>query len=214
MRRAAAVTGVLVLGLLVVVLSRAEPRLAGSNARVQTSGVSLTIDPGERRCQRQPVPADTAAVRLFASPVWRTAGPIEVVVDDPGRRRARGRVAMLTREEPVAVELEGRLDAELPRGRVCIGNLGLNPVEFAGNLTPPTNSPTNPEDTVFPDDVRTDFLRPGEESWWQLAGTIAGRFALMKASFFGSWTIWALLAVTALVCLAALRLLARELGLR
>jgi len=212
LRIAVAVGAALVLGLLAIVLLQSQPRLSGSNAKVRTSGVALVIEPGGRRCHRQDVPADTRAVRLFASPVWVGAGPLTVAISDRGRRLAQGRAASILEESVLRLPLDRALERDLWPARVCISNDGATPAAFAGDRTPVFESPTNPGSELLDDDVRVDLLRPGRESWVDLASSIDNRFALGKASFFGPWTIWAVLVLVVLTWIAALRFLWRQAG--
>lgn len=212
MRAGAAIAGALVVALLVIVLSSSDRRRAGTNAFVAESGVQLRLMAGERHCQRQDLPADAASVRLFADPFVLSGGPLKVTITDGGRPVSRARTASAP-EGPVDFPLAPAPKAEVPGARVCIANQGVTPIELDGNQTPPGGSSL---EVLFrgqelpPDDVRVDFLRRGSESWWRFAPAIAERFSLRKASFFGSWTMWAVFMLVALTWVAGLLLLRRE----
>jgi len=211
----AATAAALVVALLVIVLSSSERRLADTNARVVDSGVQLRLLVGKRRCQRQDVPADAAAVRVFAHPFVFRSGPLEVTVAKNGRSLTRGRAPAPSPDGPVVVGLEPALGAEVLDARVCIANRGSTPVELDGNVTPPGGSSLARlfvGQPLAPDDVRVDVLRSGSEPWWSLAPVLAQRLALRKASFFGAWTMWAVFALVGLTWVAGLLLLRRELG--
>ena len=213
MRAGAAIAATLVVALLVIVLSSSERRLADTNARVSESGVQLRLLVGKRRCQRQDVPADAAAVRLFADPFVFTGGPLEVTVEKDGRAVTRGRVPSTSGEGPVEFTLEPAIEDEAPGARVCIANRGVTPIELDGNQTPPGGSSLNvlfAGQQLLPDDIRIDFLRRGSESWWSVAPAVADRFGLRKASFFGAWTMWAVFVLVGLTWVAGLLLLRRE----
>ncbi len=216
MRAGAAIAAALVVAVLVIVLSSSDARRAGTNAFVRESGVALRLLPGERRCQRQDVPADAAALRLFADPFVFKGGPLQITVTDGGRPVSRGRTTSVG-EGPVELALAPAPGAEVLSARVCIANRGVTPIELDGNQTPPGGTSL---DVVFrgqqlaPDDVRVDFLRRGSESWWSFAPAIADRFGLRKASFFGSWTMWAVFVLVALTWVAGLLLLRREARVR
>ncbi len=212
MRAGAAIAATLVVALLVVVLSASDRRRAGTNAFVRESGVALRLLPGERRCQRQDVPADAAAVRLFADPFVFKGGPLEVTVAKGGRPLSRGRLASAS-EGPTELRLEPATEAESLGARVCTANRGVTPIELDGNQTPPGGSSLSVlfvGQELAPDDVRVDFLRSGSESWWSFAPAVADRFGLRKASFFGAWTMWAVFALVGLTWVAGLVLLRRE----
>lgn len=204
----------LVLVLLVVVLSPAETRLAGSNAQVRVSGAALSVYPGQRRCQLQDLPEAAGAVRVFARPLWETeTGPIDLIFLEGKRELGRARILSVSSSDAAA---EGKLDRpiveEVVEGRVCVFNRAPTPVEFAGDRTPVLGGPANLAAQTFDDDVRVDLLRPEAEAWWELAPTVAARFSLSKASFFGSWTFWATLALVGIVWALTLRFLGRALG--
>jgi len=206
LRVAVAVGAALVLGLLAIVLLQSEQRLSGSNTKVKASGVALTIQPGGRRCHRQDVPANTRAARLYASPAWVGAGPFTVAILSRGRRLAQGRAGPILEEAVLRLPLDRDLGRDLSPARVCVVNDGATPATFAGDSTPLSN----PGGGRLDDDVRVDLLRPGRESWLDLASTIDDRFGFGKASFFGAWTVWAVLGLVMLTWIATLRLLFRQ----
>jgi len=198
--------------LLVIVLSSSDRRRAGTNAFVSESGVQLWLGVGERRCQSQDVPAVASAVRLFADPFVFTGGPLEVTVTRGGRPLSRG-LAPVSAGGPVELSLEPAPAAEVPGARVCVVNRGSTPIELDGNRTPPSTSFLSElvvGERLPPDDVRVDFLRPGTESWWRFAPAVADRFGLRKASFFGTWTMWAVFGLVGLTWVAGLLLLRRQ----
>lgn len=201
-----------VLGLLVVVLSGSRQRDAGTNAQVQASGVALRLARGERRCQRQDVPAGTASLRFFAKPFLSSGGPLDVTLFERGRPLTKGVLYLVRGDKPAVVRLDRPLTREVPGLRLCIKNSGLTSIDLAGDRTPVSTFITPPVGVQqTPDDVRVDFVRRGSESWWALAPVIAKRFFLEKASFFGPWTMWAVFVLVGLNCIAALFVLAREL---
>jgi len=214
LRAGAAIAATLVVALLVIVLSSSDRRLADTNARVLESGVQLRLLPGERRCQRQDVPADAGTVALFAYPFVFKGGPLEVTVIEDGRALTQGRTPTPLPAGPMVFDLEPALEAEVPDARVCIANRGVTPIELDGNQTPPGGSSLSRlfvGQQLPPDDVRVDLFRRGSESWWSVAPAIANRFGLRKASFFGAWTMWAVFVLVGLTWVAGVRLLLREL---
>ncbi len=209
MRAGAAIAATLVVALLVIVLSSNDRRLADTNARVNVSGVALRLPAGERRCQTQDVPPGAGMVRLFVDPF---AGPLEVTIFKDGRPVSSGRAASASVEGPVEISLEP-LEDEIADARVCMANRGAAPIALAGNQTPVGGSSVSPlfiGEKLPPEDVRADFLRRESESWWSFAPAVADRFGLRKASFFGAWTMWAVLLVAGLTWVAGLLLLRRE----
>jgi len=199
-----------VLGLLVVVLSDSDQRVADTNTRIKASGASLRFAAGRRRCQRQDAPAGADSVRFYAQPFVSTGGPLDVALFERRRRLAQGVVLLARADVPAVAKLDRPLRHEVAGLRVCITNSGPAPIDLRGDRTPPTDTFINTGGLKPPDDVRVDFLRRGDESWWALAPAIARRFFLEKASFFGPWTMWAVFALIALSCAAALLTLSRE----
>lgn len=192
------------------VLSESERRLAGTNARVQVSGAAIGLGPGARRCQAYDLPARAHSVRLFhGSP---GAGPLAITVSKGGARVTEARTGSLAAEGLVEIRLRPSLDEEVGGVRLCLANRGLAPISLAGDRTPLLGGQANPDAQRLDDEIRVDFLRPGRESWWDLAPAVATRFGVGKASFFGSWTMWAVFLLTGLTSLAAVGVLWR--GLR
>lgn len=202
----------LVLVLLVGQLLGDERRLASTNSQVVVSGVALTVNPGKPLCQDQYVPGDAAGVRLYAAPKWvRTGGPVEVTIARDGRGVGRAVAPAFADGGPVDMELVRGLEREVRLARVCIVNRGPTPLQVAGNRTPVLYSPSNPLGQLLGDVARIDFLRPGSESWIDLAPRVATRFGLGKASVFGSWTLWAVLGALGALWAFTLRFLWRGL---
>jgi 4-amino-4-deoxy-L-arabinose transferase-like glycosyltransferase len=192
----------------VVVMSRSEPRLAGSNTEVAVSGIDLALPAHGRLCQGgELVPADGAAVRVYISATSRVEPAFTIAFAAPGQPTRTAvfdphagngpRIAPLT---PPGPELDG--------ASACLTNRSSTTIRFAGDRTP-----ANPDLKVIPgrgaDGVRIDYLRRGRESGWQLAGVVARRFALLKASFFGAWTLWAVAAVLGAIWAAAIVIVLR-----
>ena len=201
----------------VVTLSQRAPRLAGSNAAVERSGVSLGVPGrGGMRCQDgEAVPGGTGRLRLFPGTFDRLAGPLEVTIATGGRPGvpprvvARGRVTGPfgpgTQFVPVRPRIEHRIDF----ARLCIVNQGPSAVTLSGNRTPVLGSGANAFKARLDDDVRVDYMYPRDRAWWGLAGTLAERFGLVKASFFGAWTMWAMFGVLAALWAGVIVLLLR-----
>jgi hypothetical protein len=209
----------IVLGGAAVTLSQRAARLTGSNAVVERSGVSLAV-PGRRgtRCQdNEHVPADTGRLRLFLNTIDRAAGPLEVTLATGGRPGVPPRVvARATLPYPFRtgsheLAVTPRFATGLDGARVCFVNRGRSAIALSGNRTAVLGSGANPYRQHLADDPRVDYLYPEPRSWWAIAGTIAKRFGLVKTSFFGTWTMWAVFAALALLWIAVVALLLRVL---
>jgi hypothetical protein len=199
----------------VVALSLRAPRLSATNSHVEASLVDVPVLGGARRCQRDEfVPAATGAMRLFVNTKGRPAGPVEIVVIGTGRPgsapaiASRASIAFPVREGSISPVLRPTVRRDLRGASLCVINRGRSPVYFAGNKSP-LGIGANPGQQVHDDDVRVDYLYPGKRSWWSMAGPVAERFGLAKASFFGSWTLWAVLGVVAALWVGTVVLLVK-----
>lgn len=213
--RRAVIVGVLVVAAFVVVIgAQPRPSLTATNSRVLASRFEVPLPAGVRRCQMgEYVPADARTLRVFAraqrSPSARLLVELE---DDEGRAFTRSRVTALAAGDPLEVALPSHPRVLL--GRLCLQNLGPGPVLFAGNRTP-----FSPDATLGPnlpgqrqgEEVRADYFRADEQSWFAQSPAMARRFPLFKASFVGSWTMWVALGLIAAIWLAAIRLVLRHL---
>jgi hypothetical protein len=200
----------LVVGALVVVLSKSEQRLAGTNAQVRVSGNDVVIPGRKRNCQPDGLPEDTTAVRVFAGVPKGSAGPMDLVIKKGGRTVASGRFDDVQDGLPATTELSPPAGHEVTPVEVCVINRGKVTIRLAGDRTPVRFSGSNPFGILYNDEPRVDYLRAGEESWWSIAGLVADRFGRAKTSFFGSWTMWLVLALVGATWAAALVLLLRR----
>jgi hypothetical protein len=198
----------LVVGSFVIVLSKSEQRLAASNSQVSLSGNDVRLPGHKRACQPESVPAQTAALRVF---VGGSGGPLDVDIRQGKRIVAQGSFGAVLDGLPATARLSPPLRTEIVAAEVCFRNRGRKTVRFAGDRTPIRFSAANPYGLLLDDEPRIDSLRPGEESGWELAGTVAERFGRAKASFFGSWTIWAVLGLVGATWAVACGLMLRRL---
>jgi hypothetical protein len=201
---------VLVVGTLVVVLSESKQRLADSNAQVRISGNDVALRGGDRNCQPDEIPRGAAQIRVFTGVRRGTGGPLDVVIKQGDRRIARGTFAQVEDGLPATADLTPSTSEDVTHGEVCLVNRGEAPIRLAGDRTPFPYSGANPYGILQDDEPRVDFLRAGNESWWSIAGVVAERFGLVKTSFFGAWTMWAVFAIIAATWIAALVLLLRR----
>jgi hypothetical protein len=207
----------LVAAAVVATLSQSAPRLTGSNSEVEHGGVAIGIPGhGGTRCQdNELVPKGTGRVRLFLSTFERRGGPLDITIATGGREGvpprvvARGTLAAPFGGGSHLVDVAPRFSRDLEGARVCLANRGASAITFSGNRTPVLGSGANPFQLRLDDEVRVDYLYPHSRSWWSLAGPVAGRFGLAKTSFFGSWTMWAMFAVLALLWAGVVVLLLR-----
>jgi hypothetical protein len=210
-RLAIAVGLILVAAAVAAKLSESTQRLSGSNTQVAISGNAVPVAPGGSSCQPEGIPEDTAELRVFPGAPAGVAGPLDATIADRGRTLARAAFGRVRDGIPATAALSRAIEAERPSARVCFHNRGRTELRLAGDRTPVLGSGANPYGTIFPDEPRVDFLRAGEESWWDLAGTVAERFGTAKTSFTGPWTLWAVLLLLAATWVATVVLLLRKL---
>jgi hypothetical protein len=165
-------------------------------------------------CQAESIPAETVSLRVYAGvPAGRT-GPLDVTIREGGRIVSRATFGVVRDGRPATAELSPPVPQEIVPAEVCFRNRGRATVRLAGNRTALKFGGANPYGLEFGDQPRIDYLRPGEESGWALAGTVADRFGRVKASFFGSWTMWAVFGLVGLSWAAAVVLMLRRLPAR
>ncbi|HVE68580.1 MAG TPA: hypothetical protein VNB64_08370 [Solirubrobacteraceae bacterium] len=209
MRQAAAIAAALALlaGALAAVLSARDPRLAATNSRVVFSAVALRVKPGTQRCSVSSyIPKGASSVVVFAGTDGRPGPPLRVEVFWGRARVSSGAVRGGYRSGPLRIALRP-LRRDAFAAWVCMRNLGGSRVRFAGNATP--QSPYASQGTGG-DVIRYDFYRSGPETWWAVAPAVAERFARVKPSWVGEWTLWVVLGAALLVGAGASVLVRRE----
>jgi hypothetical protein len=187
-----------------------KPRRIGSNNRGTAAAAQLAPH-GGRLCQaKEPAPPKTGTLGLFADGIGRKGGQLEVsVLDRVGGQLARGKVA---REGVDTGSLVVRLDKALPGGEItlCIVNRGPVEVRVYGD---PASEADAARVTGMPQyqqaRLRVDWLTADDHSAFGWSSTVARRFPLVKASFFGTWTMWAALGLLLLSCAFAVWTVAR-----
>jgi hypothetical protein len=200
---------VVVIGVLVVVLSKSEQRLASSNAQVTISGVDLPIRPGKTACQLESVAAETTALRVFVGTKGELTGPLDVSIRSGGREIAKGSFGFVAGNRPFVAKLSRPIVQETLPARVCLRNRGDFEIRLAGDRTA-IQGGANPYGVILDDEPRVDYLRSGSESWWSIAGVVAERFGRSKTSFFGPWTMWAVFGLVVGTWVVGIALLLRR----
>ena len=214
---AAAATAVLAVAL-VLVLSQSSHHRTGSNGAPPVTQVALPA--GGELCQGgEFVPPETGRITLHPADAGGVVGPLTVTATtSDGELLGRGRVAPRDygSEASVATEFEpvetGTLEAV-----VCIRNEGGVDGALRGDSHPAqagaallTGGP-NPGPSPYVR-MRFDYEFPEASSWWSFAPEIAERFGLVKATFFGSWTLWVTVAALLALALATIWYAARALA--
>jgi hypothetical protein len=195
----------LVLAAVAVALSESKERLAGTND-LRAAEFVATLPAGARACQAgEFVPGDGARLRLLVGTYERPVPPLEVEIRSPAGSRLRGKLPGGAREGYVEVPLE-RTTTPVSGATVCVRNGGDHRIVIAGFRTS-RRVVAVVGGRRARGNMRFEYMRPGRESWWALAPTVAHRFGLGKAGFMGDWTLAAAAVLLLLAWIAAIRLL-------
>jgi hypothetical protein len=181
---------------LAVTLAGSDERQAGANSIREVFPVAELPDGGVHCQGGETIPKDAGTVRVLIGTFGRPAPEITVIVrGGDGTPVTRGRRPAGGREGHVDIPLR-RVERTAAGAQVCIEVDGVPRAVLYGEGA----------------SARLDWLRPGSESWYALIPTVAHRFALGKASLFGSLWLLVVAAVVLAACALAVRLLLRELG--
>lgn len=196
---------------LVHYLSVEKPRRTGTNSIIPS--VDVVLPPGARVCQPEvTVPAGSGRVGFAVNTNGQPSAPIEVEVTRGSERIARtaGRDGSALGIGRVPVRPVVR--REVRGATVCARNRAAGPVTIYGDRVGPGANPAVGEGTqqVQAAVIRVDWFEPEDRSWWTQAGTVADRFWLAKATFFGPWTMWLVLALLVALGVAAVGGAVRE----
>jgi hypothetical protein len=208
---------------LAILLALAAVLTQSSHHRTDTNGferaIGAKLPPRAITCQpNEQIPAGTGRVGFYADSLGAHDGPLEVTVSTAsGATLARAPVSARV-FDPGA-----RTTAAIPAMRhavegahVCITNTGRGSPAVYGSPAPsPDGAATAP--TGVPQTARwlrlhLDYQQPEESSWWSFAPTVARRFGLVKATFFGTWTLWATVVALLALCLGSVWYTARALS--
>jgi hypothetical protein len=201
----------LVAGALALDMSGRAPRSAGSD-HVGPLVFSAAVPGGGVLCQPvQGLPGDAARAQLLIGTYGHPVPSLQVrFLDAAGADVAMGQLPSGAHEGPVWIPLRRR-----PRSpsatNVCLRVGGATTVVLGGEGGPITSNSELVNGHRQPGRISLIYIRRGDESWWQLLPTLARRFGLGKASFFGEWTLPLLALLLLCVWVATARLLTREL---
>lgn len=187
-----------------LVLSGSRPTLAGTNG-VAPERVLTSVSGGTAVCQ--PVgtlPGGTSAMRLSLT---ASAGPsVTVKALSGGQLITHGeRDAGWGEANTVTVPVR-RVPSTIAGASVCV-TLGPSSEQILINgALVPTSANARTVTRRF----RVEYLSAGHRSWWSLASSVAHRMGLGHAAS-GTWIVFLLIALMAVVAALASRLLLREL---
>jgi hypothetical protein len=189
-------------------LSR-DRRLSGTNDVKPALAVATLAQGGPRVCQPgQLVPAGTAAVAVLATPAGgRPVGPLVAELRGATGVVATGRSAGGHRGGWLAAPLDRPVRAPL-EASVCVRQVGGAPALVSGVPTVPATA-ARAARRRLPGALSLRYLRPGRESWVELAPVVAARAEIATASPLGPATPWAFGALVALLWAGSLFLVIR-----
>jgi hypothetical protein len=161
----------------------------------------------------------TARVRFFPGPTRRPVGPFTVaLVPIDGGPPHTGRVPARPYRQSEAAVASVPAFANAVGGSVCITDAGPKDAAVIGDyaigpfdaalLQPVAKPPPPPPWTR----MHFDYEQRHAKTWWTFAPTIARRYHLVKATFFGAWTFWATLVALLALALGAVWWAARAIA--
>lgn len=197
-------------GGLVAAVSESKPRLAGTN-NVFDRVSDVTLRGGQELCQvRELVPGDTGAIRMHV------AGPgsdvLAVRLRDGEQVIARGALAPGWDDGDVDVAVSPTVARTRADVSVCVANRGRGSVRFYGYGADETErSRVVLAGRPLRERIRLSYVRPGQESGWALAGTVAHRMGLGRGDWLEVWPFYAWLAALSGMVIAAVAVARRGL---
>ena len=192
--------------LAVLALSQ-DHRLAGTNDVPPVLPIA-TLEARRAVCQAvDGVPAGTGGIAVLVAPAQ---GPPATLLAELRRGRrgvATGRGSVAAAGGWTAVALGRRV--EPLSGEVCLRATRGAPVTVSGVASVPAAAARRAR-RALPGAVSVRFLRPGRESWLELAPTVAERAHVAKGSPLGPATLWGVAGLNLVLWAGSVRLLARR----
>jgi len=209
-----AVRVVLLLGLLAlvlvaaVVLAQGAPRRAGTNLAANT-GFVIPLAAGEQLCQpSELVPGDTSGLRLSAHSGAPSGPRLRVTMSVAERPLAAGALSAGWKSGPITIPLS-RVAETAQDVMVCLVDRGPGPVSFGGSV-PDANFYVVLGGKPLNGRMRTEYMRPGRESWFSLTPTLVHRFSIAKGDLIRHWAAPAALVLMLLAIALAVGTIVRE----
>jgi hypothetical protein len=201
----------LVAGALVLDMSGAAPRTAGSN-HASTVVFAATVPGGGQLCETAPrLPPDAAKAQILIGTYGHPVPDLRLrFLDASGTEVATGHLPAGAAEGPVTIPLT-RAKLAASATDVCLRVAGRSDVVLGGEGGPIGRDSELVNGKPQGGRIGMVYLRPGKESWWQLLSVLDHRFGLGKASFFGDWTLVVIALMMLGLWAVTVRLLVREL---
>jgi hypothetical protein len=206
-----AAKGVVVAGLLAflvaasVILSHSSERLSGTN--LTPNGAYIEgLSSGQEACQGEELlPADTAALRMAIGTYGKPGPALTVAFTGPGGKLlTTGALKQGWHEGVVRIPVRN-VSGTTAETRFCLRNSGEGPIALSGDSPDPGFQLQVAGKTIENQRLRIDYMRPGSESWIELAPTIVHRFGVAKAGWVRRWAWLAAVALMLVAVALALR---------
>jgi hypothetical protein len=192
-----------------VILSHSSERLSGTNL-VPNGAYIEGLSSGQEACQGQELlPADTAALRMTIGTYGKPGPALTVAFTGPGGKLlTRGGLQQGWHEGAVRIPIR-HVSLATGQTRFCLRNGGKGPIVLAGDSPDPGFQLQVAGRTIEDQRLRIDYMRPGSESWVELAPTIVHRFGVAKAGWVRTWAWLAAVALMLVAVVLALRTVLR-----
>jgi hypothetical protein len=185
---------VVLAGSIGLVLSRTAPRRTGTNGVwISEDVAALAVPARANACQGgELLPAGTGTLRI---PVMRSASSTATVsLWRGGRLLDRVAAHVDTRAQLLRASIP-RTSRDLGHVRVCVA-FPAGGVLFQG-ATVPDAQHVRIGDGAANSSMAIDYLKPGRQSWWDDAPTVAARIGLGRGDWGGGWSVGLLGALVA-----------------
>ncbi len=202
----------LVVGALVLDMSGRGPRTAGSD-HVGMPVFAASVPADGTVCQpASPVPGDAARVQLLIGTYGHPVPALTIHFLGAGGEAVASGTLPAGAPEGLAVIPIAHTRATVSSVSVCLHIAGRIPTVIGGEGIPVNPGSETVEGKHEGGMIGLLYFRGGEESWWQLLPTLATRFGLGKAPFFGGWTLPFAALMLLGVWVATMKLLWRDLA--
>jgi hypothetical protein len=199
----------LVVGALVLNMSKRAPRTAGSD-HTSPSVLAVTVPGGSVLCEPElDLPNDAARAEMVIGAYGHALPTLRLeFIGRRGNIVGIGSLPAGSREGQVIIPV--RHVSKGSPTKFCLYAGGHSNIILGGELGAIGPGSARVKNRPQPGRVALFYLRAGEESWWQLLPALAERFGLGKAAFLGAWLLPLAAILLLAVWIAAIRLLMRE----
>jgi hypothetical protein len=195
-------------GMIVHAMSQTAPRLAGVD-QTRLDAFSTSLRPQATVCQtREVVPGDAAAVGLVLGTYGKRGQPVDITLTGGGATRSGHIEGGYGDGLRLVAPLSGPR-AEVGAAKLCVRNAGDAMIALGG-VSAPQRIVGRHETADVEARIAVTWWRPGQESYWSIAGPMAERAGRAKAGWVGTWTIWGVLGVVLATGILGVAVVARS----